>query len=82
MGLKITLEWFDKKDEILIDKETSVDLGNDGGLITKFGLPFDGRIYDGGFDVLTSWKSDLQPLFNHRIDFNKYDYQLAFKRSD
>jgi hypothetical protein len=82
MGLKLTLEWFDKSDELLVDKETSVDLGLDGRLIKKFGLPFDGRIYDGGFDVLISWKPDLQPLFNHQIDFNEYDYQLVFKRSE
>ncbi|WPM85620.1 colicin E3-like toxin immunity protein [Apirhabdus apintestini] len=80
MGLKLTLEWFDKIDEILIDKETSADLGQDGSLIKNFNLPFDGRIYDGGFDVLSSWRNDLQPLFSHHIDFDKYDYQLVFKR--
>ncbi|WP_029686714.1 colicin E3-like toxin immunity protein [Tatumella saanichensis] len=80
MGFKLTLEWFDKRDEILISKETSADLGLDGFPIKKFNLPFDGRIYDGGFDVLSSWKNDLQPLFLHHIDFDKYDYQLVFKR--
>lgn len=80
MGLKLILEWFDKTDDILINKETSADLGQDGSLIKKFNLPFDGRIYDGGFDVLSSWKNDLQPLFSHHIDFDKYDYQLVFKR--
>ncbi|WP_369790303.1 colicin E3-like toxin immunity protein [Rouxiella sp. WC2420] len=82
MGLKLTLEWFDKIDEILINKETSIDLGQDGSLIKKFNLPLDGRIYDGGFDVLILWKDDLQPLFSHHIDFDKYDYQLVFKRSE
>jgi len=55
MGLKLTLEWFRKSDEIFVGEETSTDLGNDGSIIKKFGLPFDGRIYDGGFDVLASW---------------------------
>ena len=82
MGLKLTLEWFDKTDEILIHKETSVDLGLDGSLIKKFGLPFDGRIYDGGFNVSSLWRDDLQPLFSHHIDFDNYDYQLVFKRND
>lgn len=80
MGLKLTLEWFDKSDELLISEETSADLGDDGSLITKFGLPFDWRIYYGGFDVLDGWIPDLQPLFNHHIDPSKYDYQLIFER--
>ena len=54
MGLILILEWFDKSDEFLIGKETSSDLGQDGSIIKKFNLPFDGRIYDGGFDVLIS----------------------------
>ncbi|NMP25579.1 cloacin [Rahnella sp. SAP-1] len=82
MGLKITLEWFDKADRILINKEDSADLGQDGSLIKKFNLPFDGRIYDGGFDVLELWREDLQPLFFHHLDFDKYDYQLVFKLSE
>lgn len=82
MGLKITLEWFDKEDEILINKETSTDLGQDGSLIKKFNLPFNGKIYDGGFDVLKPWVSDLQSLFLHHIDPDKYDYQIVFKRDE
>ena len=61
-------------------EETSADLGNDGSIINKLGLPFDGRIYDGGFDVLASWIIDLQPLFTHKIDFQRFDYQLVFER--
>lgn len=82
MGLKLTLEWFRKSDEIFVGEETSTDLGNDGSIIKKFGLPFDGRIYDGGFDVLACWISDLQPLFTHKIDFQHYDYQLVFERTE
>ena len=82
MGLILILEWFDKSDEVLISKETSADLGQNGSVIKKFNLPFDGRIYDGGFDVLISWIDDLQPLFSHHIDFEKYDYQLVFKRTE
>lgn len=82
MGLTLKLEWFDKADELLVGKEISADLGNDGSLIKKFSLPFDGRIYDGGFDVLQAWERDLQPLFRHKIDFSRYDYQLMFKRTD
>lgn len=78
MGLQLTLEWFDKTTELLVDKEISADLGDDGSLIIKFGLPFDSEIYYGGYDVLPSWKPDLQPLFKHQIDFFQYNYQLVF----
>jgi hypothetical protein len=34
-----------------------------------FCLLFDGKIYDGGFNVSSLWRDDLQPLFSHQIDF-------------
>lgn len=35
MGLILILEWFDKSDEVLISKETSADLGQNGSIIKK-----------------------------------------------
>lgn len=33
MGLKLRLEWFDRKTELLVGKEYSKDLGDDGSVI-------------------------------------------------
>jgi hypothetical protein len=50
MGLKVILDWYDKKTEIAEGKEYSADLGDDGSIIEALGLMDEGRIYDGGFD--------------------------------
>jgi hypothetical protein len=81
MGLKLTLEWFDKKDELLISEETSADLGDDGSLLIKFNLPYDWKVYYGVFDFLNEWVPDLQPLFSHHIDPSRYYYQLSFEKA-
>ena len=42
MGLKLRLEWFDRKTELLVGKEYSKDLGDDGSVIESLGLPLRG----------------------------------------
>ncbi|RON01738.1 cloacin [Pseudomonas brassicacearum] len=79
MGLKIRLDWYDKKTEIAEGKEYSADLGDDGSIIDTLGLMSENEIYDGGFDVVAAWIPKLQPLFNHHIDSSVFDYQIAFR---
>ena len=79
MGLKVRLNWYDKNTEIGVAKEYSTDLGDDGALIEAFGLMDEPEIYDGGFDVLPAWITDLQPLFNHQIEPAAFDYQVSFR---
>lgn len=79
MGIKVRLDWFDKKTEIADGQEYSVDLGDDGSVIEALGLMSEPEIYDGGFDVLATWIPHLQPLFNHRIEPAAFDYQVAFR---
>jgi len=80
MNLQLTLEWFDKKDEVLISEETSDNLEDGGTLIIKLGLPFDWRVYYGGYNVSEQWVAYLQPFFSHKIDVLKFDYQLVFRK--
>ncbi|MFY0732135.1 colicin E3-like toxin immunity protein [Pseudomonas sp. NFX15] len=79
MGLKVRLNWYNKASEIAEGKEYSADLGDDGSIIDALGLMEEKEIYDGGFDVLESWVTALQPLFRHQIDINTSDYQVAFR---
>jgi len=79
MGLKIRLEWFDKKTEFLEGKEYSRDLGDDGSMIEALGLMDEAEIYDGGFDVEVDWAPKLQPLFSQKIELGDFDYQVSFR---
>jgi len=79
MGLKIRLDWYDKRTELGEGKEYSRDMGDDMSAITALGLGSEPRIYDGGFDVLEEWIPLLQPLFNHSIAPEQFDYQISFR---
>jgi membrane carboxypeptidase/penicillin-binding protein len=79
MGLKVSLDWYDKETEIAVGKEYSADLGEDGSIIEALGLMDASNIYDGGFDVKTAWIQKLQPLFSHEIEAAVYDYQISFR---
>lgn len=79
MGLKVILDWYDKKTEIAEGKEYSADLGDDGSIIDALGLMDAGNIYDGGFDVEANWIQKLQPFFTHRIEPVTFDYQISFR---
>ena len=54
MGLKVHLQWFDKKTEDFIDKEYSVDLGDDDTVITQTVNPTENIINNGWFDVISA----------------------------
>ena len=79
MGLKVILDWYDKKTEIEEGKEYSADLGDDGSIIEALGLMDEGRIYDGGFDMKAAWIPKLQPMFSHKIEATSFDYQISFR---
>lgn len=79
MGLKVSLDWYDKKTEIAEGKEYSADLGDDGSIIDALGLIDADNIYDGGFDVKADWILTLQSLFTHKIDPTVFDYQISFR---
>lgn len=79
MGLKIRLNWYDKKTEIGAGKEYSADLGDDGSVIEALGLMAEPEIYDGGFDVLAAWIPVIQPLFSHQIEPAAFDYQISIR---
>ncbi|NUU35056.1 colicin E3-like toxin immunity protein [Pseudomonas sp. C2B4] len=79
MGLKVRLNWYDKKTEALEGKEYSADLGDDGSIIDALGLMEELEIYDGGYDVKNDWIPKIQPLFDHKIEPNKFDYQVSFR---
>lgn len=82
MGLKLRLEWFDRKTELLVGKEYSKDLGGDGSVIESLGLPLKDNINNGGFDVEKKWGPLLQPYFKNKIDVDEYWYQISFDYRD
>lgn len=82
MGLKLRLEWFDRKTELLVGKEYSKDLGDDGSVIESLGLPLKDNINNGGFDVEKKWGPSLQPYFKNKIDVDEYWYQISFDYRD
>jgi len=79
MGLIARLNWYDKTTQISLGKEYSEDLGDDDSIINALGLMKEREIYDGGFDVKTSWIPNLQSLFDHELNTDKFDYQVAFR---
>ncbi|SUC49841.1 colicin immunity protein [Proteus mirabilis] len=82
MGLKIDLTWFDKKTESFIGEEYSVDLGDDDTVIEQTVNPTENIINAGSFDVISAWVPYLQKYIKHKIELNKYDYQVAFDYRD
>ena len=82
MGLKLRLEWYDKKNEIGVGEELSKDFGDDFDVIGALGIRSKNNINNGGFDVIPGWVMPLQTHFHHSIDLNAYDYQVAFYYRD
>jgi len=82
MGLKIRLEWYDKRTEMGEGEELSKDFGDDGSVIEALGLPIEGNVNNGGFNVSAQWVDTLQPHFRHPIQLLSYDYQVAFVYRD
>ncbi|MGN8275069.1 colicin E3-like toxin immunity protein [Pseudomonas sp. SMN5] len=73
------MDWYDKKTELAGGKEYSKDMEDDLSIISELDLESEPEIYDGGFDVLARWIPILQPFFDHPIDPEKFDYQIAFR---
>ncbi len=82
MGLKISLEWYDKKSELGVGEEMSQDFGEDPIVLETLGIPIENNINNGGFNVEEGWIVHLQPHFQHAIDLSAYDYQVAFDYRD
>ncbi|WP_036770213.1 colicin E3-like toxin immunity protein [Photorhabdus australis] len=82
MGLKLRLEWFDKKTDYLVGKENSKDFGDDGSIIENLDLEIDKTINQGVFEVRDGWIQAIQPYFIHHIDLKKYDYFVGFAYRD
>ena len=82
MGLKLTLDWYDKQTEVFQGEEYSSDLGDDSSILEALGLSVDNTINNGGFNVGEGWVDVIQPHFQHVIAFNSYDYQISFDYRD
>lgn len=64
MGLKIVLEWYDKRTAIGQGEELSKDLGDDESVLNALGIPVENNINNGGFNVLGHWVDIIQPFFS------------------
>lgn len=82
MGLKVRLDWYDKKTDLGEGQEYSEDFGDDASLLSALGLPLENNVNNGGFDVEGAWVSVLQHYFSHAIDLSAYDYQVSFDYRD
>ena len=78
MGLTVELSWYDKKTKFIIEEETSEDFGKDCTIVEALSLSIKDDVNNGCFDVGLEWLTTLQPLFEHRIDLNEFDYQVSF----
>ncbi|KAB0505332.1 MULTISPECIES: colicin E3-like toxin immunity protein [Pseudomonas] len=82
MGLKIRLNWYDKKTEIGVGREYSKDFGDDASFMDELGIESENNINNGGFDVDGDWAVILQLYFVHTIELSSYDYQVSFDYRD
>ncbi|KPG98882.1 cloacin [Pseudomonas sp. RIT-PI-q] len=82
MGLKIRLNWYDKKTEIGEGREYSQDFGDDTSVMDELGIEPENNINNGGFDVNGDWAVTLQSHFVHTIELSSYDYQVSFDYRD
>ncbi|HAS8353528.1 TPA: cloacin [Vibrio vulnificus] len=83
MGLKLHTQWFDKKTEEIVGEEYSVDFGDDDFLIEETINPKDENIINNGvFDLKKEWINAIQKNINHKIEPDKYDYQVSFDYRD
>lgn len=78
MGLTVKLSWYDKKTECIVENERSEDFGDDVTIVEALNLSTKHDVNNGRFDVEREWLTTLQPLFEHRIDLNEFDYQVSF----
>ena len=78
MGLTVKLSWYDKKTECIVENERSEDFGGDVTIVQALSLSTKYDVNNGRFDVEREWLTTLQPLFEHRIDLNEFNYQVSF----
>lgn len=79
MSYKMRLHWFNKENADGEGKEFSAVLDNSVYFLDKLGLSGESDIYDGGYDVKADWLQYIQSYFQHQINLQQYDYQLAFR---
>ncbi|EIC86324.1 colicin E3-like toxin immunity protein [Serratia sp. M24T3] len=79
MSYKMRLQWFNKENFDGEGKEFSAILDDNVYLLDKLGLSTEPRIYDGAYNISNEWLYYIQPYFQHQINLQQYDYQLAFR---
>ena len=79
MSYKLRLQWFNKKNSEGEGKEFSAILDDSVFFLDDIGLSDEPQIYDGVYNVRDEWLSYIQPYFKHIINFQHYDYQIAFR---
>ncbi|MBT0729346.1 colicin E3-like toxin immunity protein [Rosenbergiella nectarea] len=79
MSYKIRLQWFNKQTSEGEGKEFSGVLDNSVYFLDKIGLSDEPQIYDGVYDVVIEWLPYIQSYFQHQLNLQRYDYQLAFR---
>lgn len=82
MGLKIRITWFDKKTKEFKGEIRSKDFGDDSSVVNSLGVPFDGNLNNGEFDMELQWVSLVQPYFSHKIEMDSNSYYIAFDYRD
>ncbi|WP_460367808.1 colicin E3-like toxin immunity protein [Pseudomonas sp. Tul1A2] len=81
MGLELRLEWYDTATLQLQGEESSKDLGDDESVLNALGIPVEGNINNGSFNVVEKWIATIQPYFQHQIILSANDYQISFDYS-
>jgi hypothetical protein len=79
MTMKIRLQWFNKTTDNLEASEHSADFEEEDSILNALDLNEEPQIYAGGFDVLPSWITILQPYFQHVIAPGLFNYQISFR---
>lgn len=83
MGLKLRLQWFDRKTELGVGCEYSKDFGDDDTImVDELGIPTKDNVNNGEFDLQPNWIKVLQPYFQHIIIQYEYHYTVAFDYQD
>lgn len=83
MGLKLHTQWFDKVSEEIVGDEYSKDFGDNDSLINETIKPNNENIINNGvFDLKNEWIAAIQKHVSHKIDLNKYAYQISFDYRD
>lgn len=81
MGLQLRMEWYDTVTLQLQDEESSKNLGDDESVLNALGIPVEGNINNGSFNVTEKWVAIIQPYFQHQITLSTNDYQISFDYS-